>query len=81
MHIASARSDLEDQGVTHGLEELPAAPALLRAAIAQDAGLTFAPEGSVDLIEGVGATLRWYDEGTPREVAATMSGDDGRLRQ
>jgi len=81
MHIASSRSDLEDQGVTDGLEELPAAAALLRAAIGQDAGLTFAPEGSVELIEGVGATLRWYDEGTPREVAATMSGDDVRLRQ
>lgn len=81
MHIALTRSELEDQGVTGGLEELPAPAALLRAAIGQDAGLTFAPEGSVDLIEGVGATLRWYDEGTPREVAATMSGDDVRLRQ
>jgi hypothetical protein len=79
MHIASSRSDLLDLGVTDGLEELPAALALLRAAIGQDAGLTFAPEGSVELIEGVGATLRWHDEGTPKEVAATMSGDDLRL--
>jgi hypothetical protein len=79
MHIASSRSDLLDLGVTEGLEELPAALALLRAAIGQDAGLTFAPEGSVELIEGVGATLRWHDEGTPKEVAATMSGDDVRL--
>ncbi|WP_454044289.1 baeRF2 domain-containing protein [Cellulosimicrobium sp. Marseille-Q8652] len=80
MHIAGSRSDIEALGVTEGIEELPATVALLRAAVGQDAGLTFAPEGSVELIEGVGATLRWTDEGTPREVAATMSGDDSRLR-
>jgi Bacterial archaeo-eukaryotic release factor family 2 len=80
LHIASSRRDLTALGVTDRLEELPAASALVRAAVGQDAGLTFAPEGSVDLIEGVGATLRWYDDGTPREVAATMSGDDMRTR-
>ncbi|WP_069386247.1 baeRF2 domain-containing protein [Cellulosimicrobium cellulans] len=80
MHIAAARADLEALGVSEGIEELPAPIALVRAAIGQDAGVTFAPEGSVELIEGVGATLRWSDEGTPKEVAATMSGDDSRLR-
>ena len=79
MHVASTRTDLESLGVTAGLEELPASSALLRAAIAQDAGLTFAPEGSVDLVDGVGATLRWHDGATPREVAATMSGDSERF--
>ncbi|MFE6969661.1 hypothetical protein [Isoptericola sp. NPDC057653] len=79
MHVATSRSDLEDLGVTDGLEELPAPSALLRAAIAQDAALTFAPEGSVDLMDGVGATLRWHDDGTPKEVAATMSGDGDRF--
>ncbi|MFC8600076.1 hypothetical protein [Isoptericola sp. NPDC057191] len=79
MHVATSRSDLEDLGVTEGLEELPAPSALLRAAIAQDAALTFAPEGSVDLMDGVGATLRWHDDGTPKEVAATMSGDGDRF--
>ncbi len=80
MHIADSKEEIEALGVTEGLEKLPATVALVRAAIGQDAGLTFAPEGSVELIEGVGATLRWADEGTPREVAATMSGDDSRLR-
>lgn len=81
MHIAASRADLEAQGVEAGdLEELPATVALVRAAFGQDAGLTFAPEGSVELIEGVGATLRWHDDSTPQEVAATMSGDDVRLR-
>ncbi|MBO0609947.1 hypothetical protein J0911_13020 [Myceligenerans salitolerans] len=85
-HIASDRSDLEALGAPHdGLEELPAAVALVRAAIAQDAGLTFAPEGSVGagaggLVDGVAATLRWHDGYTPHEFAATMSGDDVRLR-
>ncbi|SKC78229.1 baeRF2 domain-containing protein [Krasilnikoviella flava] len=80
MHIATSRSDLADLGLTDGLEELPATSALLRAAIGQDAALTFAPEGSVDLVDGVGATLRWHDDGTPKEVAATMSGDGDRFR-
>ncbi|GAA1726970.1 Vms1/Ankzf1 family peptidyl-tRNA hydrolase [Isoptericola hypogeus] len=79
MHVATSRGDLEDLGVAAGLEELPASSALLRAAIAQDAGLTFAPEGSVELVDGVGATLRWHDGSTPREVAATMSGDGDRF--
>jgi len=80
MHIASSRAGLTDLGLADGLEELPATSALLRAAIAQDAALTFAPEGSVDLVDGVGATLRWHDDGTPKEVAATMSGDGDRFR-
>ena len=79
MHIAAARSDLEGLGVTERLEELPATVALLRAAVGQDAGLTFAPEGSVELLDGVAATLRWHDEGTPTEAIASMSGDDRRL--
>lgn len=79
MHIASSRSDLEALGVTEQLEELPASVALVRAAVGQDAGLTFAPEGSVDLMDGVAATLRWRDEGTPTEALASMSGDDRRL--
>jgi hypothetical protein len=79
MHIAESRSDLEALGVTERLEELPVSVALVRAAVGQDAGLTFAPEGSVELMDGVAATLRWRDEGTPTEALASMSGDDRRL--
>lgn len=78
--IATSRATLEDAGYTEGLEELPTAIALVRAAVGQDAALTFAPEGSVELIEGVGATLRWHDGSTPQEVAATMSRDNDLLR-
>jgi hypothetical protein len=78
MHIAASRSDLEGLGVTDRLEELPASVALVRAAVGQDAGLTFAPEGSVELMDGVAATLRWRDEGTPTEALVSMSGDDRR---
>ncbi|GAB4084858.1 Vms1/Ankzf1 family peptidyl-tRNA hydrolase [Myceligenerans cantabricum] len=85
VHIAQDRAGLEALGVRDGIEELPAAVALVRAAIGQDAGLTFSPEGSVGvgpggITDGVAATLRWHDEDTPREVAAAMSGDDVRLR-
>ncbi|MEU4365623.1 hypothetical protein [Promicromonospora sp. NPDC023987] len=79
MHIAGSRSDLEAVGVTEQLEELPASVALVRAAVGQDAGLTFAPEGSVELMDGVAATLRWHDDGTPTEALASMSGDERRL--
>lgn len=79
MHIAASRSELETIGVTEQLEELPVSVALVRAAVGQDAGLTFAPEGSVELMDGVAATLRWRDEGTPTEALASMSGDDRRL--
>lgn len=79
MHIAASRSDLEAVGVTERLEELPASVALVRAAVGQDAGLTFAPEGSVELMDGVAATLRWRDDGTPTEAIASMSGDERRL--
>lgn len=80
MHIARSRSDLEALGVSERLEELPASVALVRAAVGQDAGLTFAPEGSVELMDGVAATLRWRDGGTPTEALASMSGDEQRMR-
>ncbi|MDR2722580.1 MAG: hypothetical protein LBB54_02445 [Cellulomonadaceae bacterium] len=54
------------------LEKLPAAIALVRSAVGQDAGLTFAPEGAVDLYDGVGAILRWTDDATPADSAASM---------
>lgn len=79
MHIASSRSDLEAIGVREGLEELPATVALVRAAVGQDAGLTFAPEGSIELMDGVAATLRWHDGGTPTEALVSMSGDQHRM--
>lgn len=79
LHIGVAKAQLEGLGVNDGLEELPAASALMRAAVAQDAGLVFAPEDAVELMDGVGATLRWHDGGTPHESAASMSGDSGRL--
>ncbi|MFP3712852.1 hypothetical protein [Puerhibacterium sp. TATVAM-FAB25] len=81
LHIAVSKDDLRDAGVTDGFEELPAAVAMVRAAVGQDAGLTFAPVGSVDLRDGVGATLRWVDDSTPHEVAASMSGDGVRLQE
>lgn len=78
--IAVSRETLADAGWTQGVEELPAAIALVRAAVGQDATLTFAEEGVVALTEGVGATLRWHDGSTPAELAATMSRDKDLMR-
>ncbi|HEY0216730.1 MAG TPA: hypothetical protein VGC57_10095, partial [Cellulomonas sp.] len=58
---------------------MPADVALLRAALGQDAGLTIVPEGALELVDGVGATLRWSDDSTPSEAVPTQSQDQRRL--
>jgi hypothetical protein len=76
--IATRRSEIEALGQTPAL--LRADVALLRAAIAQDAGVTFASEGSVALVDGVGAALRWKDPATPRETAPAYTTQHRRRR-
>ena len=76
--LAADPADLPD--ASGRLEKLPAAVAMVRSAVSQDAGLVFAPAGSADLYDGVGATLRWHDGSTPAELAATMSRDKDLLR-
>jgi hypothetical protein len=80
LQIAERRSQLEALAVTSGAEQLPWTIALVRAALGQDAGVTFAPPGTAPLIDGVGATLRWSDDATPREAPVTMSRDRDRDR-
>ena len=80
LQIALSRGELAAMGVDEGARELRADIALVRAALGQDAGLTFAVDGSVDLIDGVGAVLRWTDSSTPHESVHSQSGDTGRLR-
>lgn len=60
------------------VRQLRADIVVLRAAIAQDAGFTFAMEGSLDLVDGVGALLRWTDAATPHEAAPSYTGDTHR---
>lgn len=79
-HVALSRQDVEALGVEDGIHPLPAAAALVRAAIGLDAGLTFVADDEVELVDGVGAVLRWHDASTPSESAPTMSGDRRRLR-
>ena len=57
------------------LEKLPAAIALVRSAVSQDAGLTFVPSDALELYDGVGAILRWSDEATPADSAFAMTKD------
>lgn len=78
--LALTREDVIALGAEDGIHPLPTAAALVRAAIAQDAGLTFVPDGEAELVDGVGAVLRWHDAGTPSESAPTMSADRTRLR-
>lgn len=80
LQLASSADDLAAIGVSDGARRLPADVALVRAAIGQDAGLTFAENGSVDLVDGIGAVLRWSDGSTPSEAVPTQSADQARLR-
>ena len=80
LQLGLDRADLAAIGVTDDARELPADIGLVRAALGQDAGVTFAVDGSVELIDGVGAVLRWSDQGTPRESLLSQSADQARLR-
>ena len=42
--------------------------------------MTFSPDGAADLVDGVGALLRWSDESTPSEQLLTQSADARRVR-
>jgi hypothetical protein len=79
LHLATTRGDLASLGVAaDDARELRADIAVLRAALAQDAGFTFALEGSVSLVDGLGALLRWTDASTPHETAPAYTGDTHR---
>lgn len=75
--IALRRSDIESIGQEP--RKVRADVALLRAAVAQDAGVTFAPETGVHLMDGLGAVLRWTDPATPHESAPSYAADRHRL--
>ncbi|GEN79400.1 baeRF2 domain-containing protein [Actinotalea fermentans] len=79
LQLAVRRGDLAALGVPDGAaRELRADVAVLRAVVAQDAGFTYADEGSVDLVDGVGALLRWTDAATPHETAPSYTADRQR---
>lgn len=81
LQLATAAADLAALGADPATaREMPADVALLRAALGQDAGLTLVPDGSADLVDGVGAVLRWVDESTPSEAVPSQSADQARLR-
>ncbi|WP_307861468.1 baeRF2 domain-containing protein [Cellulomonas wangleii] len=81
LQLATSRADLTTIGVVDGeCRELPADVALVRAVLGQDAGITFLGDGDVELVDGVGAVLRWADGSTPSESVPTQSADTRRLR-
>jgi len=85
MQLASSREDLLEMGVQEPVE-VRADAALVRAAVGGAAGLVLVPGArqdetdELDLADGVGAILRWSDQGTPGGGAPTMTGDSERLR-
>lgn len=79
LQLGTRRADLAALGVPDGsARELRADVAVLRALVAQDAGFTYAEEGSVDLVDGVGALLRWSDAATPHETTPSYTADRHR---
>ena len=80
LQLAASEADLAALGVAEGGRRLPAVAALLRAAVGQDAGVTVAGDGAAELVDGIGALLRWSDGSTPSEAVPTQSADQRRLR-
>ncbi|MCC2319364.1 baeRF2 domain-containing protein [Cellulomonas chengniuliangii] len=80
LELAVTQEELESMGAQGGAGLVPADVALVRAAVAQDAGLTFVDDGAVELMDGVGAVLRWSDGSTPSVSVPSQSADTGRLR-
>ena len=79
LELAMRRSELAALGVHDvDVKEMRADVAVLRAAVAQDAGVTFDPTGTVHLVDGIGAILRWTDPATPHETAPASTRDHGR---
>ncbi|WP_250446199.1 Vms1/Ankzf1 family peptidyl-tRNA hydrolase [Actinotalea sp. C106] len=79
LEIAARRSELDALGVSEqDARQMRADVAILRAALAQDAGVTFALEGSIDVVDGLAALLRWSDAATPHETAPSYTEDSHR---
>ena len=80
LELALTPAGLAELGVEDGAYQLPATVALVRAALGQDAGLTFVPTDALALSDGVGAVLRWHDDGTPGDgLAPSLSSDTTRI--
>lgn len=80
LQVAVDEDELAALGVGDDRRRMAAGVALLRAALGQDAGVTFAEDGTVELVDGVGAVLRWSDGSTPSEAVPSQSADQRRLR-
>jgi hypothetical protein len=81
LQLGVAADDLAALGIgASDAREMPVGVALVRAALAQDAGVTFAEDGAVELVDGVGAVLRWSDGSTPSESVLSQSADTRRVR-
>ncbi len=81
LQLATTAADLAAIGVpSDQARSMPCDVALLRAALGQDAGVTIAADGEAELVDAVGALLRWSDGSTPSGGLLSQSGDTARLR-
>jgi hypothetical protein len=80
LQLAIAADDLDAMGLATPPRRMTAHVALLRAAVAQDAGVTVAGTGEAAPTDGVGALLRWSDGSTPGGTLLSQSADRTRLR-
>jgi Bacterial archaeo-eukaryotic release factor family 2 len=55
-------------------EQVRADAAIVWALVGTNASIELTDPGEVDLTDGIGATLRWADESTPRDQARSMPG-------
>lgn len=82
LQLAERPSELAALGVAEGEgQQVPADAAVVRAAVAQDAGITFARAGTVTAADGIGAVLRWHDPATPHEGTASYTADTRRMQR
>ncbi|MBD8060710.1 baeRF2 domain-containing protein [Oceanitalea stevensii] len=77
LEIATTPALVADLGVSEP-REVRADLAIGRAAAEQAAGVTIVDEAAAELVDGVGALLRWRDASTPSEHAYKVSGDNAR---
>ena len=82
LQLAERPSELAALGVAEGeAQQVPADVAVVRAAVAQDAGITFARSDTAAPTDGIAAVLRWHDPATPHDASPAYTADVRRMQR
>jgi hypothetical protein len=73
LQIGTDRASLAAMGVTDP-QRMRADAVLARAVFASGADIALLEDGDADLVDGIGALLRWSDRSTPHDSAPAMPG-------